>query len=54
MKRILMIEVSPRGRESASRSIAARIIDLYPSGKLMRRDLAAEHPPHHAPGHLDK
>jgi FMN-dependent NADH-azoreductase len=44
MKRILMIEVSPRGKESASRSVAdtlaERIIDLYPSGKLMHRGVA--------------
>jgi FMN-dependent NADH-azoreductase len=50
MNRILMIEVSPRGKDSASRSVAdtlaARITDLYPSAKLIRRDLAAEHLPH--------
>ena len=50
MKQILMIEVSPRGKDSASRSVAdmlaARLTDLYPSAKLMRRDLAAEHLPH--------
>jgi FMN-dependent NADH-azoreductase len=45
-----MIEVSPRGKDSASRSVAdalaARLTDLYPSAKLMRRDLAAEPLPH--------
>jgi FMN-dependent NADH-azoreductase len=50
MKQILMIDVSPRGRDSASRSVAdtlaARLADLYPSAKLMRRDLAAEPLPH--------
>ena len=50
MKQILMIEVSPRGKDSASRSVAdtlaARLTDLYPSAKLMRRDLAADHLPH--------
>jgi FMN-dependent NADH-azoreductase len=41
-----MIEVSPKGKDSASRSVAdtlaARITDLYLPAKLMRRDLAAE------------
>ena len=50
MKQILMIEVSPRGKDSASRSVAdtlaARLTELYPSAKLMRRDLAAERMPH--------
>lgn len=50
MKQILMIEVSPRGHDSASRSVAstlaARLSDLYPSAKLIRRDLAIEHLPH--------
>jgi FMN-dependent NADH-azoreductase len=45
-----MIEVSPRGKNSASRSVAdtlaARLTALDPSAKLMRRDLAAEHLPH--------
>ena len=49
MKQILMIEVSPREKDSASRSVAdtlaARLTDLYPSTKLARRDLAAEHLP---------
>jgi FMN-dependent NADH-azoreductase len=50
MKKILMIEASPRGRDSASRAVAdtlaARLTDLYPSAKLTRRDLAAENLPH--------
>ncbi|WP_026606616.1 FMN-dependent NADH-azoreductase [Methylocapsa acidiphila] len=46
MKQILMIEASPRGKNSASRSVANALADLYPSAKLMRRDLAAEHLPH--------
>jgi FMN-dependent NADH-azoreductase len=50
MKQILMINVSPRGKDSASRSVAdtlaARLTDLYPSARLIRRDLAAEPLPH--------
>jgi hypothetical protein len=50
MNTILFIEVSPRGKESASRAVAdalaARLSALYPSAKLVRRDLAADHPPH--------
>jgi FMN-dependent NADH-azoreductase len=50
MKNILMIDVSPRGPDSASRSVAdrlaARLTDLYPASKLLRRDLAALHLPH--------
>jgi FMN-dependent NADH-azoreductase len=50
MKKILMIEVSPRGNHSASRAVAdtlaARLIRLYPSAKLVRRDLVAEQLPH--------
>jgi len=50
MKQILMIEISPSGRDSASRAVAdrlaARLGDLYPSAKLVRRDLAAEPLPH--------
>lgn len=49
MKQILMIEVSPRGKDSASRAVAdtlaVRLTSLYPSAKLVRRDLAAEHMP---------
>ncbi|GGA16971.1 FMN-dependent NADH-azoreductase [Dyella nitratireducens] len=50
MNTILFIEVSPRGKDSASRSVsdtlAGRLTDLYPSAKLIRRDLAAEQVPH--------
>jgi len=50
MKNIRMIDVSPRGTDSASRSVAdrlaARLIDLYPASKLLRRDLAALPLPH--------
>jgi FMN-dependent NADH-azoreductase len=50
MNTILFIEVSPRGKESASRAVAdtlaARLSALYPSAKLVRHDLAADHPPH--------
>ena len=49
MRRILMIEVSPR-EESASRSVAdtlaARLGELYPLAKITHHDLAAEHLPH--------
>lgn len=50
MKQILIIEVSPRGKASASRSVtetlAARLSGLYPSARIVRRDLATEHLPH--------
>jgi FMN-dependent NADH-azoreductase len=50
MKQILMIEISPRGQESASRAVAdtlaARLGDLHPSATLVRRDLATEHLAH--------
>ena len=50
MKQILMIEVSPRGKDSASRAVAdtlaTRLTALHSSAKLVRRDLAAEHLPH--------
>ena len=50
MDQILVIEVSPRGKDSASRAVsdtlAARLTDLYPSARLIRRDLAAERLPH--------
>lgn len=50
MKQILMLEISPRGQESASRTVAemlaTRLADLYPSARLVRRDLAREHLPH--------
>jgi len=45
-----MIDVSPRGVESASRTVAdtlaTRLVARYPSAKLIRRDLAAEALPH--------
>jgi len=48
--KILMIEVGPRGKDSASRSagdtLAARLTDHHPSAKQVRRDLSAEHLPH--------
>jgi FMN-dependent NADH-azoreductase len=50
VKKILIIEVSPRGKDSASRvvadTLAARLIHLYPSATLLRRDLAVEQLPH--------
>lgn len=50
MKQILMIEISPRAQDSASRAVAdtlaARLCSLYPSAKLVRRDLATERLPH--------
>jgi FMN-dependent NADH-azoreductase len=50
MKNILMIEVSPRGKDSASRvvsnKLAERLVDIYPGAKILRHDLAAEHLPH--------
>ncbi|RFB81426.1 FMN-dependent NADH-azoreductase [Methylovirgula sp. 4M-Z18] len=50
MKQILMIEVSPRGNDSASRAVAATLAawckKVYPSTKLVRRDLADAHLPH--------
>lgn len=50
MKQILMIEVSPRGKNSASRSVAdtlaTRLARLYPTATLIRRDLSFEPLPH--------
>lgn len=50
MKKILMVDVSPRGKDSASRvvaeTLAARLTHLYPHAKFLRRDLAAEPLPH--------
>src|SRR6202030_4356484 len=50
MNTILFIEVSPRGKESASRTVAntlaARLSALYPSAELVRRDLVADQLPH--------
>ena len=46
MKQILRVRVSPRGKDSASRSVAdtlaALLTNLYPTAKLVRRELAAE------------
>ncbi len=45
-----MIEVSPRGKDSASRAVAetlaARLLALHPETKLIRRDITAEDLPH--------
>jgi FMN-dependent NADH-azoreductase len=50
VKKILMIEVSPRGTDSASRAVAdtlaTRLSGLFPDAKLIRRDVTAEHLPH--------
>ena len=50
MKNILMIEVSPRGKDSASRAVsdtlAERLAGLYPGAKVLRRDLTVEQLPH--------
>jgi FMN-dependent NADH-azoreductase len=44
MNTLLFIEVSPRGKDSASRlvadTLAARLTALYPAAQLIRRDLA--------------
>jgi FMN-dependent NADH-azoreductase len=50
MKRILIIESSPRGTESASRHLAntlrQRLKSLYPDASFVERDLAACSLPH--------
>jgi FMN-dependent NADH-azoreductase len=50
MKRILIIESSPRGAESASRQLTEalrkRLRSLYPNASLVERDLAIEPLPH--------
>lgn len=50
MKQVLMIDVSPRGKDSASRAVAdtlaARLACLYPSAKRIRRDLTDQPLPH--------
>ena len=50
MKNILMIEVSPRGKDSASRAVsdtlAERLACFYPGAKVLRRDLTVEQLPH--------
>jgi FMN-dependent NADH-azoreductase len=50
MKRILIVESSPRGAESASRQLTAtlreRLRSLYPHASFVERDLAATPLPH--------
>jgi FMN-dependent NADH-azoreductase len=50
MQQILMIEVSPRGKDSASRAVTetlvTRLSAAYPDAKLVRRDVTAEGLPH--------
>lgn len=50
MKNILMIEVSPRGKDSASRAVsdtlAERLAGFYPGAKVLRRDLTVVQLPH--------
>ncbi|WP_247392176.1 FMN-dependent NADH-azoreductase [Ralstonia pseudosolanacearum] len=50
MKTILFIETSPRGKDSASRSVSntllSRLTAMYPTAKVVRRDLSAESLPH--------
>jgi len=50
MKNILMIEASPRGKDSASRAVSdtltERLAGLYPGAKVLRRDLTIEQLPH--------
>lgn len=50
MKNVLMIEVSPRGKDSASRAVsdtlAERLAGLYPGATVLRRDLTVEQLPH--------
>jgi FMN-dependent NADH-azoreductase len=50
MKRILIVESSPRGSASASRTLAskvrARLEAQYPEAKIVERDLAQDNVPH--------
>lgn len=50
MKKILIVEVSPRGKDSASRAVsktlAERLFHLYPGARILRRDLTIEQLPH--------
>jgi FMN-dependent NADH-azoreductase len=50
MKRILIIESSPRGAESASRQLTEtlreRLRSLYPNASFVERDLATDPLPH--------
>lgn len=50
MKQILIVEVSPRGAESASRAVSetltSRLAAEHPEARIVRRDLATELMPH--------
>lgn len=50
MKQILIVESSPRGPESASRQLAARVRARlhaqYPEARIVQRDLSQDHIPH--------
>lgn len=50
MKQILMIEVSPRGTQSASRAVTETLVERlaadHPSALLIRRDLSTDVLPH--------
>jgi hypothetical protein len=50
MKQILVIDVSPRGTESANRRVAKtltdRLLTQYPSAKIIHRDFAKDNLPH--------
>lgn len=50
MRQILIVSVSPRGKQSASRTavetLAAKLAARYPSARFVRRDLDAEPVPH--------
>jgi FMN-dependent NADH-azoreductase len=50
MKQILVIDVSPRGAESAGRRVAKTLTDRlhaqYPSARITHRDLVKDNLPH--------
>jgi FMN-dependent NADH-azoreductase len=50
MKQILVIDVSPRGSQSASRRVAKALMDRlhaqYPSARIIHRDLVKDNLPH--------
>jgi FMN-dependent NADH-azoreductase len=50
MEQILIVEVSPRGPESASRKVARRLEERlkaeYPSAEIIHRDLVSDSVPH--------
>lgn len=50
MKQTLVIEVSPRGAESASRAVTetltSRLVAEHPEARIVRRDLASDFIPH--------